>query len=393
MASQYYNVTTNNGDAKIANAIATATKLNITHVVFGDGNGSVPTPDKSRTAMVNEVYRVAPSNYYLHPTIANRLIVEAIIPSDVGGFYIREVGLIADTTVLISDGSVAPIFKEASTDGTREYRLKFAINIVNSSIANITLDSSLIYVTQDTIVDNLTTADATKPLSAAQGKVLQDNKLNKTANAVSATKLQTARTIGGVSFDGSANINLPGVNAAGNQSTTGNAATATKLATARLIGGVSFDGTANINLPGVNAAGNQSTTGNAATATKLQTARTINGISFDGSANITIQDNTKALLTDFTNSKTEKGYQKLANGLILQWGTTSLIASSSGTLIQSETYPITFPTAVLHIFATYRESTGSSADSIYTKDRTNTGFNIGQTSSEAHTVSWFAIGY
>lgn len=46
-----------------------------------------------------------------------------------------------------------------------------------------------------------------------------------------------------------------------------NAATATKLATARTIGGVSFDGTANINLPGVNTAGNQDTTGNAATAT------------------------------------------------------------------------------------------------------------------------------
>ncbi|MGV6110561.1 beta strand repeat-containing protein [Escherichia coli] len=109
-----------------------------------------------------------------------------------------------------------------------------------------------------------------------------------TGNAATATKLQTARTIGGVSFDGSANIDLPGVNKAGNQSTTGNAATATKLQTARTIGGVSFDGSANIDLPGVNKAGNQSTTGNAATATKLQTARTINGVKFDGSANITL---------------------------------------------------------------------------------------------------------
>ncbi|HAJ7861042.1 TPA: hypothetical protein HNW23_07435 [Escherichia coli] len=105
-------------------------------------------------------------------------------------------------------------------------------------------------------------------------------------NASTATKLQTVRTIGGVSFDGSANIDLPGVNKTGNQSTTGNAATATKLQTARTIGGVSFDGTANINLPGVNVAGNQNTSGNAATATKLQTARTINGVSFDGSKNI-----------------------------------------------------------------------------------------------------------
>ena len=83
----------------------------------------------------------------------------------------------------------------------------------------------------------------------------------------SAATLTTARTIGGVSFDGSTNINLPGVNAAGNQNTSGLAATATlaatttALATARTIGGVSFDGTANINLPGVNAAGTQTSTG------------------------------------------------------------------------------------------------------------------------------------
>jgi len=72
-----------------------------------------------------------------------------------------------------------------------------------------------------------------------------------------------------------------------NQSTTGNAATATKLATARTIGGVSFDGSANINLPGVNTAGTQNTTGSAA---KWTTARTLTlgstGKSVDGSANV-----------------------------------------------------------------------------------------------------------
>jgi len=87
-------------------------------------------------------------------------------------------------------------------------------------------------------------------------------------NATSATTLETARNIGGVSFNGSANINLPGVNEAGNQNTSGNAATATTLETARNIGGVSFDGSGNINLPGVNEAGNQNTSGNAATATE-----------------------------------------------------------------------------------------------------------------------------
>ena len=78
-------------------------------------------------------------------------------------------------------------------------------------------------------------------------------------------------------------------------SITGNAATATALETARNIGGVSFNGTANINLPGVNTAGNQNTSGNAATATKLATARNIaltgavtGNANFDGSGNISI---------------------------------------------------------------------------------------------------------
>jgi hypothetical protein len=68
----------------------------------------------------------------------------------------------------------------------------------------------------------------------------------------------------------------------------GNAATATALETARNIGGVSFDGTGNIDLAGVNTAGNQNTSGNAATATALATARAINGVDFDGTGAITV---------------------------------------------------------------------------------------------------------
>ena len=79
-----------------------------------------------------------------------------------------------------------------------------------------------------------------------------DNTADANKNVLSATKLTTARTIGGVSFDGTANINLAGVNIAGNQNTSGNAATATKLQTARSIAGVSFDGSTNINIPFAN---------------------------------------------------------------------------------------------------------------------------------------------
>ena len=104
-----------------------------------------------------------------------------------------------------------------------------------------------------------------------------------TGNADTATVLATARTIGGVSFNGSANIDLPGVNAAGNQNTSGLAGSATILATARTIGGTSFNGSADIAVA------------LAATATKWATARTasITGDvtwtsgNFDGTANVT----------------------------------------------------------------------------------------------------------
>ena len=219
--SDYFNVTTNVGDAAIATAIANNSKLNITHIAFGDGNGSVPTPTKTRTGLVKEVHRQAVTKYTMHPTIANYIVIETIIPSNIGGFWIREMGIIADN-VLISHGSHAPFFKVADPDGVSEYRLKFTQNVRDGNVVEISLDESLIYASQawvnenyirrNELVDNLTTDDAKKPVSSKQAKNLQDNKLDKTANAVSSSKLETARTIsfsgaatGSFNFDGSGN--------------------------------------------------------------------------------------------------------------------------------------------------------------------------------------------
>lgn len=101
----------------------------------------------------------------------------------------------------------------------------------------------------------------------------------------------------------------------GSGSTSGNAGTATKLATARSINGVSFDGTANITITAA-ASG-----GNAATATALQTARSINGVSFDGTGNITVTDSTKLPLTGGS----------LSGGLGIATTDQHLVATESGT--------------------------------------------------------------
>jgi len=125
------------------------------------------------------------------------------------------------------------------------------------------------------------------------------------------------------SFSGNPTVTLPST--AGTIAlTTGNVATATALATARTIHGVSFDGTANIDLTEVvqdtvtyeDSDGtidltvgtlNQSTTGNAATATALETARTIHGVSFDGTANIDLSEVVQDTVGAMFSSNTETG--------------------------------------------------------------------------------------
>jgi len=72
------------------------------------------------------------------------------------------------------------------------------------------------------------TADRTVTIPDGSGTVAFTSS-SITGNAATATALQTARTIGGVSFDGTGNINLPGVNTAGSQDTSGTAAEATNV--------------------------------------------------------------------------------------------------------------------------------------------------------------------
>lgn len=113
----------------------------------------------------------------------------------------------------------------------------------------------------------------------------------------------------------------------------GNAGSATTLATARTIGGVSFDGSANIDLPGVNTSGNQDTTGNAATATTLETARTISltgdvtgSVSFDGSANASIT----AVVQDDSHSHVISNVDGLQTALDAKAPTARTITSGNG---------------------------------------------------------------
>ena len=136
---------------------------------------------------------------------------------------------VADRAVNIysKDGALILNSGDAGTKAT------FTGNLLDSAGGTI-IDNTAgsVALNAATLSGNLT-GDVTGDLYASDGtSLVLDNGTNGndatfSGNAATATALETARTIGGVSFDGTANIDLPGVNTAGNQNTSGNAATTT----------------------------------------------------------------------------------------------------------------------------------------------------------------------
>jgi hypothetical protein len=214
---------------------------------------------------------------------------------------------------------------------------------------------------------NIAVALSDTATALATARTIGGTSFDGTANiavalSATATALATARTIHGVSFDGTANIDLSevisdtvgamvtsntesGITVAYddadntldftvgtlNQDTTGNAATATALATARTIGGTSFDGTANIAV------------GLAATATALATARTIHGVSFDGTANIdlseVISDTVGAMVSSNTESGIVVAYQDADNTLDFTIGTLNQDTTGTAATVTTAAQP------------------------------------------------------
>ena len=176
---------------------------------------------------------------------------------------LTKLSLGADSHVLTSNTSTGkPEWKSASAIGTTVATLSNSSHIIGGSYNGGSAKTWSLKASTSNSADYIVIRDSNGNINVGALNV-GGTSLTSTAWSGSAATLTNARDIGGQSFDGSASINLPGVNQSGNQDTSGNAATATKLATARDIGGQSFDGTANINLPGVNQGGNQDTTGKA----------------------------------------------------------------------------------------------------------------------------------
>lgn len=145
----YYTKITTAGLAAITAAMNNSSKVPITYMAFGDGNGYIPEPDENANSLVNEVYRVGVNKVEVHSKNPNWLVCEAIIPSAVGGFNIREVALYDSTgNTMLAIASYPPTYKPTVEEGAAKIQtIRIVIQVDNTGNFELIIDPDIVLAT------------------------------------------------------------------------------------------------------------------------------------------------------------------------------------------------------------------------------------------------------
>ncbi|MGP2010235.1 phage tail protein [Citrobacter freundii] len=154
MATKYLALLTNIGAAKLAKATALGMKVEITQMAVGDGNGVLPTPDPAQTTLIHEVRRAPLNMLTIDPANASQIIAEQVIPEDVGGWWIREIGLFDKDGDMIAVANCAETYKPQLQEGSGRVQAIRVILIVSSTEAvTLKIDPAVVLATRQ-YVDN-----------------------------------------------------------------------------------------------------------------------------------------------------------------------------------------------------------------------------------------------
>ena len=156
MTAKYFAILTSQGAAKLANATALGTKLNLTQMAVGDGNGALPTPDPAQTRLINQK-RIAPLNMLnVDPENASQIIAEQIIPENEGGFWIREIGLYDDAGVLIAVANCPETYKPQLQEGSgRTQTIRMILIVSNTEAVTLKIDPAVVLATRKYVDDKV----------------------------------------------------------------------------------------------------------------------------------------------------------------------------------------------------------------------------------------------
>jgi len=149
MSVKYFAILTNQGAAKLANATALGTTLNLTQLAIGDGNGMLPVPDAAQTRLINQT-RIAPLNALsVDPENPSQIVAEQIIPENEGGYWIRELGLFDDEGVLIAVANCPETYKPQLQEGSgRTQTIRMVVVVSSTAAVTLKIDPSVVLATR-----------------------------------------------------------------------------------------------------------------------------------------------------------------------------------------------------------------------------------------------------
>lgn len=154
MTARYFAILTNQGAARLANAAALGTTLNITQMAVGDANGVLPTPDPAQTALINQKRIAALNMLSIDPNNSSQIIAEQVIPENEGGYWIREIGLYDDSGVLVAVANCPETYKPLLQEGSgRTQTIRMVLIVSSTAAVTLKIDPAVVLATRQ-YVDN-----------------------------------------------------------------------------------------------------------------------------------------------------------------------------------------------------------------------------------------------
>ena len=152
MAAQFYTILTEIGKAKIANSGVMGTKVNFTKLKIGDGNGSYYNPTEKQTDLVNTKWEGNITHVGTDEKNPNWIVIEVMVPANVGGFTIREYGAFDDEGNMLAISKCAETYKPTADDGsTKELLIKMILAVSNTENITLKIDPTIIFAKKSEI--------------------------------------------------------------------------------------------------------------------------------------------------------------------------------------------------------------------------------------------------
>lgn len=194
--NKYKAIITTAGAAKIAAASAGGTQLKIVSMAVGDGNGTLPTPNPAQTKLVNEKYRAALNGLTIDKALKNHILAEMIIPANVGGFWLREMGLYDEAGTLIAVSNMAESYKPKLEEGSgRTQTLRMILIVSSTEAIQVIAGGDTVLATKDFVADAIAAHEKTRnhPDASTTAKGLVQ--LSSATTSTDETKASTPKAL------------------------------------------------------------------------------------------------------------------------------------------------------------------------------------------------------